>query len=108
MRPATLSDRPTIHGWSYASDVAALLHLSDAPTRPLHDWADDWEAHDFIDGSLERGRRFVVLEGGDPVGAIAYGVSTSTLGVLMISENLTSQQAPKRCRARPRRPVPRA
>jgi RimJ/RimL family protein N-acetyltransferase len=72
LRPATLADRPMIHGWSVASDVAHWLHLSDAPSGSLDEWTDDWEAHDFMDGTPERGRMFVVLEGDAPVGAIAY------------------------------------
>lgn len=72
LRPATLADRRMIHDWSYASDVAPLLHLSDAPTRPLDDWCDDWKAHYFTDGEPDRGRMFVVLDGDVPVGAIAY------------------------------------
>jgi len=72
LRPATLADRRMIHDWSYASDVAPLLHLSDAPTRPLDDWCDDWEAHYFTDDDPESGRMFVVLDGDTPVGAIAY------------------------------------
>ena len=73
LRPATLDDRRMIHDWSYFSDVAPLLHLSDAPTRPLDDWCDDWETHYFTDDEPGRGRMFVILECETPVGAIAYG-----------------------------------
>jgi RimJ/RimL family protein N-acetyltransferase len=72
LRPAALADRRMIHDWSYASDVAPLLHLSDAPTRPIDDWCTDWEAHYFTGEAPERGRMFVVLDGETPVGAIAY------------------------------------
>lgn len=67
LRPATLADRAMIHAWSYASDVAPLLHLSEAPTLPLDAWTEDWEAHYFVAGSPERGRMFVVLS--PPIGA---------------------------------------
>ncbi len=72
LRPATLADRRMIHAWSYGSDVAPLLHVSDAPARPFADWCGDWEAHFFTDDAPERGRMFVVLEAAVPVGAIAY------------------------------------
>jgi len=72
LRLATLADRRMIHDWSYASDVAPLLHLSDAPTRPIDDWCADWEEHYFTGSDPERGRMFVVLDGDTPVGAIAY------------------------------------
>ncbi len=72
LRPATLADRRTIHAWSYASDVAPLLHLSDAPTRPFDDWCHEWAAHYFTDDDQDRGRMFVILGDERPVGAIAY------------------------------------
>ena len=72
LRPASLAERRMIHDWSYASDVAPLLHLSDAPTRPIDDWCADWEEHYFTGSDPERGRMFVVLDGDTPVGAIAY------------------------------------
>lgn len=73
LRPAGLADRAMIHAWSYASDVAPWLHLSDGLNRPLEDWCRDWEEHYFTDGSPERGRVFVIMERDAPVGAIAYG-----------------------------------
>jgi RimJ/RimL family protein N-acetyltransferase len=69
LRPATLDDRPMVFDWSRNSDVAPLLHLSEAPPAAF---GDDWEEHYFRDGTPERGRMFVVLEGDVPVGAIAY------------------------------------
>lgn len=72
LRPAALADRRMIHDWSYASDVAPLLHLSDPPSRPFDEWCDDWEEHYFTDAAPERGRMFLVLDGETPVGAIAH------------------------------------
>ncbi len=72
LRPATLADRRMIHDWSYASDVAPLLHLSDPPSRPFESWCEDWQEHYFTDATPERGRMFVVLDGETPVGAIAH------------------------------------
>ncbi len=69
LRPATLADRSMVFDWSRNSDVAPLLHLSEAPPAAID---DDWEEHFFLNGSPELGRMFVVLEGDASVGAIAY------------------------------------
>ena len=76
LRPASPADRDAVYAWMAHSDVTeAMFGPADArrapvPSRAEHD--ADYAAH-FFDGSRpERGRSFLIVVGGEPVGHVSY------------------------------------
>jgi diamine N-acetyltransferase len=60
-----------IYGWGNESDIAPFIHLS-GKIESFEEWCTDWKEHYFTDDMPERGRMFVIIHDGDPIGAIAY------------------------------------
>ena len=72
LRSATLDDRRTIYEWGRAPGIAPWIYLSGDLDQSFDDWCDDWKAYYFTDETPGLGQMFVILSGGQPVGAIAY------------------------------------
>jgi diamine N-acetyltransferase len=75
LRPVGPADLRPAYEWMCCSDsTASMLEPPDFPDSPVPTWeefCDDWKP--YFDGSApDRGRCFIILADGDPVGVIAH------------------------------------
>lgn len=78
LRAATAADRWNVYEWLACSDVTAwFLGPPDFPDNPVPSWeefCEDYRPHYFDDSQPERGRCFIIVAGGEDVGAVCYNV----------------------------------